>query len=474
MRFSLLALALSLPCSDALAELRLPALVSDGMVLQQESDARIWGWANAGETVEVSASWGESAVPLSATANSDGRWSIELDTPTASGPHTVTISTAEESISVSNILIGEVWLCSGQSNMAMPVEGFKSQPVEGSQEAIINSRDDSLRLFPMKVQLAAEPAEDVTGTWQSATPESVSRFSAVGYFFGEKLRGTLDVPVGLILAARSSSAIESWLPSAAIKEFPPEDLIEQDPKIPHRAHSSLYNGMIAPISDYAIRGVLWYQGEGNRHHPLPYAKLLPSLIENWRQSFQSPELPFYFAQIAPNVERFNELTEQQDRAAFLRETQFQTAKNLPHTGMVVTLDIGSPHTIHPPKKREVADRFAYFALRELYGYTSIGASGPVFESVSFEGSTAILHFTGMAKGFLNYEVPLEQFTIAGSDRVFHPATAVCKRDGTVHVSSDQVQDPVAVRYAWKNWTEASLFDSAGLPASSFRTDQWSW
>ncbi|MDQ8181013.1 sialate O-acetylesterase [Pelagicoccus sp. SDUM812005] len=474
MRFSLLALALSLHCSDVLAELRLPALVSDGMVLQQESDARIWGWANAGETVEVSVSWGESTAPLSATANNNGRWSVALGTPAAGGPHTVTVSTAAESISVSNILIGEVWLCSGQSNMAMPVEGFKSQPVEGSQEAIINGRDDSLRFFPMKVQLAEEPAEDVTGAWQSATPESVSRFSAVGYFFGEKLRGTLDVPIGLILAARSSSAIESWLPRAALKTFSSEDLIEQDPDIPHRAHSSLYNGMIAPIGQYTLRGALWYQGEGNRHHPLPYAKLLPSLIENWRQTFESPELPFYFAQIAPNVERFNELTEQQDRAAYLRETQFQTAKNLPHTGMVVTLDLGSPHTIHPPQKRKVADRFAYFALRELYGYTSIGASGPVFESVSFEGSTAILHFTGMAKGFLNYEVPLDYFTIAGDDRIFHPATAIAKRDGTVHVSSDHVQAPKSVRYAWKNWTGASLFDSAGLPASSFRTDEWSW
>ncbi|MDQ8187806.1 sialate O-acetylesterase [Pelagicoccus sp. SDUM812002] len=473
-RSLLIALASLFLSAGGYAELRLPSLVSDGMVLQQDSAVTIWGWAREGQEVQVQASWHKPTNSHSAIANPDGRWSAELETPGAGGPYDIQVRTTDDSLSVSNILIGEVWLCSGQSNMAMPVLGFKDQPVEGSQEALLASRDDRLRLFSARVQLAEKPVEDVEGQWIPAKLESVARFSAVGYFFGNRLRETLDVPVGMILAARSSSAIESWLPSDAILEFSPNDLIEEDPEIPHRAHSSLYNGMIAPVSPYKIRGALWYQGEGNRHDPLPYARLLPRMIQSWRHAFGDSQLPFYFAQIAPNVERYNELTRKQTRAAYLRETQFQTSKNVPHTGMVVTLDLGSPHTVHPPQKWEVANRFAYFALNRQYGFAPLGATGPVFQNATFEDSIAILSFTGMTHGFQNYEVPLEHFALAGPDRIFHPAKAVAKRDGTVHVSSKLVQEPVAVRYAWKNWTEASLFDSAGLPASSFRTDDWSW
>lgn len=445
----------------------LPSFFSDGMVLQQNENAAIWGTDNANVTVSLSASWGEE---ISTRSDNSGKWKTTINTPSAGGPYTLNI-TGSEDVKLDNILIGEVWICSGQSNMEMPVKGYNSQPIIGSNEAILNSRNNQIRLFDTKRNTSLTPLDNITGEWQEAKPSTVGNFSATAYYFGKKLSDILDVPIGLIHTSWGGSKAEAWMDAQSLSVF--EEITLPD-EIPERQKQHtptlLYNAMLHPFVGYQIKGVIWYQGESNRLKPKQYTSLFPAMIELWRNKWQQGNFPFYFAQIAP----FDYSQRPDDgNSAFLREAQLYAMQTVENTGMAVTMDIGECNNIHPGDKEKVGNRLAYWALAKDYGFDGIAYSGPVYREMEVtDGKEIELLFDHAPNGFSSFGQKLSGFEIAGEDKVFHPAEAKINRDKTITVWSEHVVEPVAVRYAFENCVNGTLFNTEGLPASSFRTDDW--
>jgi sialate O-acetylesterase len=463
MRFSLILLCLALG-ANAYAETRLPAVFSDHMVLQRNSEVAIWGWDEPGERVSVRAGWGERAT---ARTDDQGRWRLELKTPGAGGPYLLAVKGSSR-IERKDVLIGEVWFASGQSNMEMRMRGNTNQPIIGSNEAILHATNDRIRLFTAQRQHADRPMTDTVGSWVSATPENVKKFSAVGWFFASKLEVLLDVPVGIVSSAWGGSNVESWIDAETLSGFGDLSFWQATADQPERRTPSLmYNGMLHPFLGYGVRGVIWYQGESNRDRPAEYLELFPAMVESWRKQWGIGDFPFYYVQIAPK-------DWEGGNSAFLREAQLKSINALPNMGMAVTLDIGECDQIHPAEKRTVADRLAYWALARDYGIDAIGFSGPVYREMAvMEDGRAVLEFDFAPNGFSSFGAELEGFEIAGMDRVFHPAQAmIAAREKQVSVWSDAVPEPVAVRYAFEDCPPASLYNTEGLPASSFRTDDW--
>jgi sialate O-acetylesterase len=628
------------------ASLKLPSILGDHMVLQQNSFARIWGWSEASAEVKVSTSW--NGKTYSTRADAEGNWQVKVATARAGGPYTLTIE-GDITLELKDILLGEVWICSGQSNMEWPL----SRTETGETEIPVADYPE-IRLFTVKRHISPRPLEDVTGSWSACTPETAESFSAVGYFFGKKLHKDLGVPVGLVNtswggtpseswtsremlqtfgdfdaqldklynstgdemkkaeeeAAKMEAAIESqwdfdnkenigykegwmrtsyddgdwksmpvpaewssveevgmlegvmWLrtlvlipsswkgknlvldlgpvdetdvtwingvevgsskvvanwnknrsyqiPGSAVetdelllavrvvngtaqggifghpeqlKIYPEGDrsadpvLLAGDwkykiaykfPRIarPNNSHtpSVLYNGMLFPLKNLAIRGAIWYQGESNQERAMQYRTIFPGMIQDWRNTWRQGDFPFYFVQLAP-FKYANEHT-----SAELREAQFLTLSRLKNTGMAVTLDIGNPDDIHPANKRDVGKRLALWALAKDYGKDLV-YSGPLYREQKVEGTSIRLYFDHVGSGLVARDGDLTHFEIAGEDQVYHPAKASI--DGkTVLVSSPRVSAPLAVRFAWSNTAEPNLFNQEGLPASSFCTDQW--
>ncbi|MCU0395182.1 MAG: sialate O-acetylesterase, partial [Chitinophagaceae bacterium] len=446
----------------AMAQTSLPDFFSDGMVLQQQTDAPIWGMDKPFAKVKVKASWGKKA---STTADARGRWKLSLPTPAPGGPYTVTI-VAGNTIELKDVLIGEVWLCSGQSNMQMPVKGNANQPVIGSNEAILNSSNPKIRFYNTARAYSLQPQYNAKGEWKAANPDNTPRFSATAYFFARKINSVLNVPVGIIHSSWGASTIESWMDSVTLSAFPQVTIPAQLPeKNPNQTPMLLYNGMIHPYVGYGMKGVLWYQGESNRENAKDYTALFTAMIGAWRQQWQQGDFPFYFVQIAP----FEPGTV---NAAYLRQAQLRTMQQVKNTGMVVTLDIGEKNMIHPAEKETVGVRLAYWALAKNYGINNIAFSGPVFkEIVNKANGKLLLQFDYAENGLASFGKPLQGFEVAGDDGQFYPAKAqiVADKPGQLTVWSEQVPNPVQVRYAFTNWAEASLFNTAGLPASSFTT-----
>jgi sialate O-acetylesterase len=628
------------------ASLKLPSILGDHMVLQQNSFARIWGWSEASAEVKVSTSW--NGKTYSTRADAKGNWQVKVATAKAGGPYSLTIE-GDITLELKDILLGEVWICSGQSNMEWPL----SRTETGETEIPVADYPE-IRLFTVKRHISPRPLEDVTGSWSACTPETAESFSAVGYFFGKKLHKDLGVPVGLVNtswggtpseswtsremlqtfgdfdaqldklynstgdemkkaeeeAAKMEAAIESqwdfdnkenigykegwmrtsyddgdwksmpvpaewssveevgmlegvmWLrtlvlipsswkgknlvldlgpvdetdvtwingvevgsskvvanwnknrsyqiPGSAVetdelllavrvvngtaqggifghpeqlKIYPEGDrsadpvLLAGDwkykiaykfPRIarPNNSHtpSVLYNGMLFPLKNLAIRGAIWYQGESNQERAMQYRTIFPGMIQDWRNTWRQGDFPFYFVQLAP-FKYANEHT-----SAELREAQFLTLSRLKNTGMAVTLDIGNPDDIHPANKRDVGKRLALWALAKDYGKDLV-YSGPLYREQKVEGTSIRLYFDHVGSGLVARDGDLTHFEIAGEDQVYHPAKASI--DGkTVLVSSPRVSAPLAVRFAWSNTAEPNLFNQEGLPASSFCTDQW--
>lgn len=442
--------------------LRLPSIFQSGMVLQRNTNAPFWGWAQPGDTVRINGSWQLKSVQ--GVADENGKWSAKIPTPAAGGPYTVTLS-SDTTISLNNVLIGEVWIASGQSNMQMPVKGYSYQPVLNSAELITNSGDDQLRLFTVQRKTSNTLQNDLEGNWSEAGPATVADFSVVGYTFAKKLRSVLNVPVGIIHTSWGGTSVKSWTDAETLQQFD----ISKDDEIgdnnPHHP-AVLYNAMIHPLIPFSIRGVIWYQGEHDRGEPGLYQKLFPAMIQSWRAKWDEGNFPFYYVQIAPfdYGKKVN--------SAYLREAQTRTMEKVPNTGMAVTLDIGREHVIHPPQKEKVGNRLAYWALAKTYGIEGIDYSGPIYQSMNVKDGKAYLKFDHAEMGLTAYGDSLSNFEIAGEDRVFHSArTQITRRNGLV-VWSDEVPAPVAVRYGWKNWLQGRLFDTYGLPAPSFRTDNW--
>ncbi len=492
-----------------IADVRLPAVLSDHMVLQQNSSAPIWGWADPGETIRIETTW--QADPVSTAANANGRWSLRIDTPSAGGPFRITVS-GSNTVVLTDVLIGEVWYASGQSNMGMPV-GRRPTWKHGIlnwEEEVAAANHPDIRLFFVKKEAAASPKTDIAGSWSPCTSESVYEFSAAAYFFARKLHNELNVPIGIFDASSGGSRAAAWMTSKWLESdanfvpileryneaaaIYPQALAEYNkarvqwqrevaaaeqsgatparpprkplgPGHPH-SPSALFNGMVAPILPYRIRGVIWYQGESNRERGYQYRKLFPALIHNWREVWGQGALPFYYVQIGPFPYRQEPLA-----AVELREAQRLTLA-VPNTGMVVTTDIASPADLHPQNKQDVGKRLAFWALAKTYGRSDIVYSGPLYRRMQIENDRIRLHFDHVAGGLIAKNgARLTHFTIAGADRKFQDADAVIDGD-TIVVRSPQVDSPVAVRFGWANDAVPNLFNATGLPASPFATDNW--
>lgn len=440
-------------------------MFSNGMVLQQQEQAAIWGMDKPGVKISVAGSWGKSA---SVQTDATGKWKLKLQTPAAGGPYTVTI-TGSNKIVLNNVLVGEVWLCSGQSNMEMPVKGNLNQPIIGSNEAILNSANDNIRLFNTPKTVSLTAVYDVKGMWRAASPAATGNFSAVAYFFARKVQSVLNVPVGIIQSDWGASTIESWMDAQTLSAFKNKIIPDTLPaKEPQKIPTLMYRSMLHPYIGYTIKGVLWYQGESNRTNAAEYMSLFSTLISSWRSQWGQGDFPFYFVQIAP-------FESGSDNQAFLREAQLQSMMTVKNTGMAVTMDIGEPRVIHPSQKEPVGNRLAYWALSKDYGAGGIAFSGPVYQSVEVKGdSTIIVTMDHCEQGLSSFGKPLTDFEVAGADKVFHPAEAriITDKKGKIMVWGKEVKNPVAVRYAFKSWVVGSLYNTQGLQASSFRTDSW--
>jgi len=452
------------------AELKMPAIFGNNMMFQQNTEVKVWGWAGKGQTVTVSPSWSQQK--FSAQADNTGKWQVKINTPAAGfQTYNMTISDGKDNLVFDNILVGEVWLCSGQSNMEMPMKGFKNQPILGGNEAILKSKNKNIRLITVKRTSSLNAQTDIIGEWKEATPETVKEFSATAYFYGRLLNEMLDVPVGLILSAWGGSWIESWMSKEMLSGFDEVKLpkTEEDIKEKNRTPTTLYNGMINPIAGYTIRGAIWYQGESNYDRAAQYSALFQRMVSEWRKLWGQGEFPFYYCQIAPYdnpPEKHGDFN-----AAFLREAQYKSAQLIPNSAMAVLMDIGEEKCIHPKNKKTGGERLAMIALAKTYGMTGFAYESPVFKEMEIEDSKAILSFDNAPMWLSSFGKELKEFEIAGADKIFYPAKADIRRS-KIEVYSDKVNAPVAVRYAFKDFVVGDLFSTEGLPLSSFRTDDW--
>jgi sialate O-acetylesterase len=445
----LLVAALAVPASAAVKPY---GLFTDGAVLQQGIAVPVWGSASDGEKVTVKF----QNQTVSTTAMS-GTWMVHLKPLKPGGPFTMKISSKENTIELKDMLVGEVWVCSGQSNMAWPLKAS-----EGADQVIAASGDPMLRLYT--VPQSDVPVKDLAASWQACGPDTSGDFSAVGYFFGRDLRKALKVPVGLINSSVSGTPAEAWTSRRALKSYPELASILETPRGRFGRPTCLYNGMIAPLIPYAIRGAIWYQGEGNAWAAYQYRTLFPAMIKDWRDNWAQGDFPFLFVQLAPfgNI-AVNAWPE-------LREAQLLTFLNVPKTGMAVITDVGEKEDIHPKKKEPVGGRLAIAARATAYG-EDIVFSGPIYKSMQIEGDREILSFDHIGGGLVAKDGDLTGFTIAGEDQNFVPAQAVIQGD-KVAVWSPQSPKPVAVRYGWENFPVVNLFNKEGLPATPFRTDDF--
>ena len=451
-------------CSNMIvnAQTHVASFFSDGMILQQQKSINIWGIDSAGTKIHVVSSWGETS---QATTSTNGKWKLQLTTPTAGGPHAITIK-GSSIVTINDVLIGEVWVCSGQSNMQIPLSGgLDGNFIEGGLDAIVNSKNDRIRFFTVKQNTSLKPLDNVKGRWEKAAPSTSGSFSAVGYFFAQQLEKVLDVPIGIVVTAWGSSTAEAWSDDKTLHDLGitiPNEIAEMPQKTP----TVLYNAMMHPLIGYGIKGVLWYQGEANRRNANEYEKIVNTMVTSWREQWNIGDFPFYYAQIAP----FNY---GKNNSAFLREAQLKSSQNLQNAEMVVTLDVGDCTQIHPSKKREVGKRLSYIALAKDYGISGYDFKSPTLTNYFIEKQEIILTFSNRIQ--LNRNVGTsENFEIAGTDMIFYPANAVMKspyhKDQKLRVFSEKVPNPKAVRYGFKNCVIPTLFGRNGLPISSFRTD----
>jgi sialate O-acetylesterase len=493
----------------ARAEIKLPALFSDGMVLQSGTTTPIWGWADPGEDVSVVLDLKNGTVikPKAVQANTQGRWELTFSEGLVpGGPYGLTVS-GKNQISLGEVYVGEVWICSGQSNMEWPVV-----VTTRAEQAIKESKNPLIRLFTVPKVTSDQPLQDVKGKWQECNPETVRNFSAVAYYFGRELQKSLKVPVGLIHTSWGGTRAEAWTRHEVLTsqpewkgEFPAYERAKadypkahekfkaeqakragetaknkQEGKNPPTARppidpaknsnspSVLYNAMIAPLIPFGIKGAIWYQGESNAGQAYLYRKLFPAMIQNWRDDWKRGDFPFLFVQLAPWQRIVKE--PQESAWAELREAQLRTAQNLPHAAMAVITDVGDPKDIHPRNKEPVGARLALAARAAAYG-EPIEYSGPIFDSMVIKDNTAVLSFKHVGKGLEARDGSLTGFTIAGEDHRFHNAQAEIK-DDKVYVSCQEVKRPAAVRYGWADCPVVNLWNKDGLPASPFRTDDF--
>ncbi|WP_316811845.1 sialate O-acetylesterase [Pedobacter heparinus] len=447
------------------AKVILPPVIDHNMVLQQKTNAALWGKASPAAKVKITTSWNGKS--YSAQTGSDSLWRVSVSTPAAGGPFDITFDDGEKLI-LKNILVGEVWVCSGQSNMSMPVKGFKNQPVAGSDELLQQAENPNIRLMQIQRQYSVKPEFDgKVIPWTAANMQSVSEFSAVGYIYAKILQEKLKVPIGIIMTAWGGTKIEAWMSPGSISSlsFIKQPLIKEKTKISHNSPSVLYHAMVNPIAGYAIKGIIWYQGEANRSNYQQYDQLMQAMVKGWRKAWNIGEWPFYYVQIAPFK------YDGTNNSAFLREAQLKASALIPNSGMVVSLDVGKEAFIHAPDKVTIGKRLSLWALANNYGMTQLAHASPVYKSIHIRGDIVEVDFDHAINGLSTFGKDLTGFEVAGMDKEFYPATAKITSKG-VKVFNEKVKKPVAVRYAFKDWVIGSLYNTEGLPVSSFRTDTW--
>ena len=454
------------------AQIELSNLFSDNMVLQQESHVNIWGKAKKNQELIIYTSW--SGKIIRTIVKDDGSWEVKIKTPSAGGPYNIQVTCDGETKTINNVLIGEVWLASGQSNMEMTLSGNNREPVNGSLDAIANSNNTKIRFFNVKVKVSEERINDIEGEWFEANFKNTPNFSAVAYSFAKYLNQVLDIPFGIINSPKDGSVAEAWISPDVLKKITTNKELSYYAKQPHNNPSVLFNGMINAIIPFTIKGVIWYQGEGNSGRYQNYMKLMNGLIKNWRDEWGLGDFPFYFVQLAPNgsLGQGNGTSQ-----AFLREAQLRTMLSVENTGMAVTLDIGSTITNHPPEKLLIGKRLAYWALAKNYGFNGLPHSGPVYESMKVKNNKVYVNFKFAKNGVTSYGKPLSGFEIAGEDKIFYSADALIdphwsagwENRSVLTLSNKNVPNPLYIRYGWKNYIEGALYNVEGLPASSFRS-----
>jgi sialate O-acetylesterase len=494
----------------ARAEVKLPSLFSEKMVLQAGAKDPVWGMAAPNEKVTVTL----GSARANTTADASGRWKAEIGPLEPGGPFEMRVA-GSNTIVIHNVLVGQVWVCSGQSNMEFNVaranNGWESG-VYGAKEVVASANYPMVRMFTVVKTVAGKPQTEVAGQWEATSPETVAHFSAVGYFFGLNLQKSLHEPIGLIHTSWGGTPAESWTTHATLKSnpafadilerwqkeyqaypeameqygaalrdweqaskqaeeagkpMPPAPRLPPDPRNSPWRPSSLYNAMIAPLIPYRIEGAIWYQGESNANRAAQYSKLFPAMIEDWRHMWGEGDFPFLFVQLAG----YQNVHPPYDWP-LLREAQLKTL-SLPNTAMAVAIDIGNPADIHPRNKQEVGRRLALAAQAVAYNQ-KLAYSGPLYSSMEVEGNKIRLHFTHLGGGLVaggTAPEHLEGFEIAGADHKFVGASARIEGD-TIVVESGSVEQPLAVRYGWQSYPICNLYNQAGLPASPFRTDDW--
>jgi sialate O-acetylesterase len=442
------------------SQIKLPSIFGDNMVLQQNSEATVWGWGEPGSEIKISGSWSKDTVKTKISNQS--AWKVKLKTPAAGGPFLISIKGNEEVI-LNNVMIGEVWICSGQSNM----EWSADSKIINSEEEVKNANYKDIRFFHVKKMGSETAQNNCFAKWEECSPSTMHSFSAIGYFFGRNLHQNLNIPIGIIEVAWGGTPAEVWMKAG---------LVESDPMLQACAAKLntfdwwpskpgvVYNGMIAPMVPYRIAGAIWYQGESNADNPESYQKLFKTLIENWRLDFGT-DFPFYYVQIAPYTYG------QSTRAAMIREMQTQSM-DIPKTGMVVVSDlVDDVKNIHPRNKQDVGKRLADWALAETYGVKGLVYKHPVYESMSVEKNKIRISFANANNGLTVHGDNIVCFEIAGADKIFIPAKA--KIEGsTVLVWAKELKTPVAVRFSYSNDAIGNLFGKEGLPVVPFRTDNW--
>jgi sialate O-acetylesterase len=502
--WALVGLTGGLAC-EARADVKVPAIIGSHMVLQRDQKDRVWGWAEPGEEVTVKIAGQSQATK----AGPDGSWQVMLEAMPAGGPHVLSIE-GKNSLKFDDVLVGEVWICSGQSNMQWAVRGSRDADLE-----LATAKYPNIRLISVPNFGTQEPQKNFRGAWQDCGPQTTAGFSAVGYFFGRQLHQTLGVPVGLINDSWGGSACEAWIRRDVLAADPKFDRmvkrweqIEKDyprvkaefdskladwklaakkakdegkkpPQAPQNPDwmmngnfrpANIYNGVLKPTIGYGIRGVIWYQGESNAGKAYQYRDLFPLMIKSWRDEWGQGDFSFYWVQLADFMAERPEPTD--SAWAELREAQTMTMSRLPKTGEAVIIDLGEAQDIHPRNKQDVASRLARWALAKDYGL-KIPYHSPAYQSMEKQGSKVVLHFDHVGGGLKAEDIPeLRGFAIAGSDHKFVNAKAKIAGPGAIEVWSEKISEPAAVRYAWADNPVCNVYSKEGLPLTPFRTDDW--
>ena len=468
-------LSLAMIATGGSAKVRPSAMIGDNMVLQQKAHARIFGEADPGSTVVVTPSWNN--MPYTTTTDRTGKWCLAIDTPEGSfDKHSITISDGEP-LTVNNVLVGEVWLASGQSNMQMPLKGFPGCCTAGGYDEIASARDeaDKIRFFTVPLTQSYTPVDTVNASWAVPSPETAPEFSALAWHLAKRMSDVLNVPVGIVSAAYGGAKVESWTPRELLETYPDVSLDPKDikPMVHYLRPMLMYNAMFVPIKDYTYKGILWYQGCSNVSTYQTYAERLEAMVKHWRDEIAIGDIPFYCVEIAPY--EYGDPSEK-GKAPLLREAQRKAVERIPNSGIICTNDLVKPYerfNIHPADKAAAGKRLCDLVLNKTYDKKQFPVESPRYKSHRFKDGAAWVAINSPCDGICrNYDI--RGFEIAGPDKIFHPADSVWLHWQTneMVISSKAVPQPVAVRYGWRDFLPGNLHAGNYLPLIPFRTDDW--